>query len=141
MIALWATRYCSQTAWAKQVTDSNGNQISFKVPMGSATVMDTVGRTWPLSSDSSTTDYSGCVSSYPIFSAGLDNYTAPDGTVRSMKICTAQIPLQSFFNQAGIIEYQNYSTPQPMTAIVTVFLASSIKRYFAYDNYGMITRL
>src|SRR5437588_10803270 len=27
-------RYCSQTAWARQVTDSNGNQISFSVPLG-----------------------------------------------------------------------------------------------------------
>ena len=110
-------RYCSQTAWAKQATDSNGNQISFSVPLGNATAMDTLGRAWPLSTGANTTDYSGCISNYPISGAGFDNYTAPDGSTRSMKVCYAQIPRQTFFNQPGIIEYQNYATPQPMIAM------------------------
>jgi len=141
-------RFCSQIGWAKQVTDPNGNRIGFQVPRASNDttsanpgVMDTMGRTWPLPSNAITSDYSGCVSGYPISGAAFDNYNAPDGTTRAMKVCTAQVPRQSFFNQPGITEYQNYSTPQPLTAIVTVVLADGSKWTFDYDNYGMITRI
>src|SRR5260370_21163540 len=55
-------RYCSQTGYAQQATDSNGNQVTFRSPLNPTSGTDTMGPTQPLSNATSSAT-SGCVSS------------------------------------------------------------------------------
>ena len=67
-------QYCNETARASLITDSNGNQIPG--PTGG----DTLGRTQPLSTSDVVTDFSGCVSSQPIYAAYYYHYQDPNGS-------------------------------------------------------------
>jgi hypothetical protein len=91
-------RYCSQSAFLSQVTDPNGNQMSFRTPLNPNAGVDTLGRSQPLESGTVVTDYSGCVSRFAINSAFVYSYTGPGGVAQQIKMCTAAIPFQTAFN-------------------------------------------
>ena len=121
---------CPQAGFATQVTDSNGNRMALD------TVTDTLGRNVAFFNNGvQTSDYSGCVSSHTISAAGIQNYTAPDGTTRQMKLCSANIPISTAFNASGISDTGSIASPQ----LVTVALADGSKWTFDYDNYGEVT--
>jgi RHS repeat-associated protein len=132
-------RYCSQTGFAQQVTDSNGNQVSFRTPLNPTPGTDTMGRTQPLASMTST-DTTGCVSSLPIASAWFVPYTSPNGAQQQVKVCYATLQLQTAFSVSGIQDVSSSSnvTIQP---IVTVILADGSKWLFTYDSYANVTSI
>src|SRR5258708_17064343 len=96
-------QYCSQTAHASLVTDSNGNQMRFHGPTNPNPNVDTLGRGFPLA-PAQTTDYSGCVTSHTITSAQVGSYVTPDGSTQQIKLCSAEIQIQTAFNLAGVRE-------------------------------------
>ena len=135
-------QYCSQFAIAQQVTDSNGNRLTFvgsDSPGGLPnTWTDTLGRTAPLNTGAAG-DFSGCVSQFTLVRADIRYYHAPDGSTQSIKLCYADVPVQTAFNQAGVAEAQSagsaYATTQ-LQQVVTVLLADGSKWTFNYDSYG-----
>jgi RHS repeat-associated protein len=133
-------RYCSQVSIARQVTDSNGNIMSLRGTANQNPGIDTLGRTMPLNTGTPTSDYSGCVSPLPIAGAFLLSYVAPDRTTQQIKQCMANVPLQTSFNQPGVIEFQNYGgqSTVPSLMLVTVVLADGTKWTFDYDSYGEV---
>jgi RHS repeat-associated protein len=139
-------QYCSQFGYAKQVTDNNGNWMSLGGFWNGGTtpnpVTDTLGRALPLNTGTMTTDYSGCVSSFAMAAAYLMNYSAPDGSTQSIKLCYASIPMQTAFSQYGVAQYPSAANGQsstPSQPLVTVVLADGSKWTFNYDNYGEVT--
>ena len=143
-------RYCSQSAFLSQVTDPNGNQMSFRTPLNPSAGVDTLGRSQPFESITAVTDYSGCVSRFAINSASVYSYTGPGGVTQQIKMCTAAIPFQTAFNathgSTPVIEAQNYSPNFSSSLggylsqqIVTVILADGSKWTFDYDNYLEVT--
>src|SRR5579864_5798455 len=130
-------QYCPQQAFAQQVTDSNGNRLS----SSSSSALDTLGRPMPFTTGNSTTDYSGCVTSHTMAWAYVLNYNAPDGTVRSAKLCYAYINIQTAFGVSGIYEAQNYPSPHTIQVgeLVTLVMADGSKWTFDYNSYGDLT--
>src|SRR6266853_6873149 len=108
--APFGDNYCPQVAYAYQVIDSNGNQISTAEDTGST--LDTLGRSYSVYpalgaqyTGTATTDYSGCSSSHAIAQAVLQPYTAPDGTSQQVKLCYAYFSGMSAFNVSGVGDY------------------------------------
>jgi RHS repeat-associated protein len=132
-------QYCSQYGFAKTVTDSNGNQMVLGGP-GSAVSppTDTLGKAPPLNGWTSVTDYSNCVSSLPINAAFLVNYSAGDGSTQAIKLCYANIPIQTAFSQTGVLQDPSSvgGTPASQQQVVTVILADGTKWAFSYDSYA-----
>jgi YD repeat-containing protein len=132
-------QYCSQYGFAKTVTDSNGNQMILGGP-GSAVnpPTDTLGKAPPLNGWTSVTDYSNCVSSLPINAAFLVNYSAGDGSTQAIKLCYANIPIQTAFSQTGVLQNPSSvgGTPASQQQVVTVILADGTKWAFSYDSYA-----
>ncbi|HET6843007.1 MAG TPA: RHS repeat-associated core domain-containing protein [Candidatus Angelobacter sp.] len=144
--APFGDRYCSQTGWSGQVVDANGNQMSFHGPGNASAGVDTVGRGQPLETGAVTSDFSGCVSRYPIYSAFINNYTGPNGVTQQIKSCYAVFPIQTSFNEPGVTEAQNYSTNYnsflggyEQLELVTVVLADGSKWSFDYDGFLNVT--
>jgi RHS repeat-associated protein len=137
--------YCSQVAYVTLVTDSNGNQISIHGPLNPNPTTDTLGKTPAVAALTPTSDYSGCVSSHPFYSAAIYNYIDPNGVQQQIKACTAEISIQTAFNQP------NPYAPSVMVGeavtggnvhvapIVSVVLADGTRWTFDYDNYGLLT--
>src|SRR6185312_1706966 len=122
---------CPQSAYAEQVTDRNGNRISnlFAGPT------DTLGRTFAFfNGGTTTTNYDGCATGHTNTLATFQNYTAPDGTTRQMKLCYANFPIATAFNVPGIVELTGVSASQ----LSTVILADNTKWTFDYDSYGEV---
>ena len=137
-------QYCSQFAVSQRVTDSHGNQIGFtgsSTPGVPSVWTDTLGRTGPLTTEAAG-DFSGCVSQFPLVRADIGYYRAPDGSTQAIKMCYANIPVQTAFNQAGVAEAQSagsaYATTQLQQA-VTAIQADGSKWTFNYDGYGDLT--
>src|SRR5207302_10265380 len=129
-------------------TDNNGNWMSLGgLWNGGATpnpVTDTLGRVLPLNTGTTTTDYSGCVSSLAMAAAYLMNYSAPDGSTHAIKLCYASIPMQTAFSQYGVAQYPSAGNGQSSTPpwqLVTVVLADGRKWTFSYDSYGEVTSI
>ncbi len=132
---------CSQTAHAASVTDSNGNQMAMRNPTNPNPSIDTLGRGFPLGGGPVTTsDYSGCVSSHSIVSAVVGSYVAPDGSTQQIKLCSADIAIQTGFSVTGVFEAasgtQNNAGIVDFTAVVSAVLADGSRWTFDYDNYG-----
>ncbi|HXB21392.1 MAG TPA: hypothetical protein VNV88_08425, partial [Candidatus Solibacter sp.] len=140
-------QYCSQFAYAQRVTDRNGNWMALGALSGAGgtagPVIDTLGKSLPLNSGTATTDYSGCVSSLAIAVAYLKNYSAPDGSTQAIKLCYANIPLQTAFSQTGVVQFPASvnGTPPPQQQLVTAVLADGSKWSFSYDSYGNATSI
>src|SRR6478672_2663471 len=143
-------QFCPQTAGAQRITDSNGNVMNVFDPANTLYLgSDTLSRTPPLASITATTVYDDCVSTNPVTSAWLLDYKAPDGSTRQMKMCFAQIPLQTAFNLMGVSEAQSGPALPPGSKIMeaanalpplaTVILADATKWVFGYDGYGELT--
>jgi RHS repeat-associated protein len=133
-------QYCSQNGYATLFTDRNGNQMSLR-GLNNATV-DTLGRQMPLFASGPTfdpTDSSGCSLTHPFVSSTVYYYNAPDGTLRSIKVCVSQINVHTAFNQSyagiAIAEFVS-STSSPAYATTTIILADGTKWTFDYDSYG-----
>jgi RHS repeat-associated protein len=144
--ALFGDRFCSQTGFSSQVIDTNGNQMSFHGPGNASAGVDTVGRGQPLETGTPTSDFSGCVSRYPIYSAFIVNYTGSNGVMQQIKNCYAVFPIQTAFNVPGVTEAQNYATNYnsflggyEQLALVTVVLADGSKWSFDYDGFLEVT--
>jgi len=135
-----STTLCSQNATIDTVTDPNGNVYT----LGSVAGLDTLGRTPPFTTGTTTTDYSGCITSNgPIARASTYNYSAPDGTTKQVKWCYATVQLQTSFNQSGVQEVQNSNgqSPTSIQEVATIILADGNKWTFAYDSYGDVTSI
>jgi RHS repeat-associated protein len=141
------SQFCPQLAGTPAITDSNGNVIQTYDPANNLYPgSDTLGRAIPLETITLTSDYSGCVSANPITGAYLASYNAPDGTSRQIKMCYGPVPMQTAFNQSGVVEYPGGPSLaqvqlQPgnqIPTLSTVILADGTKWTFAYDNYGEI---
>lgn len=134
---------CAQSAIASLVTDSNGNRIN--LPVFGATLLDTLGKGMALAMISGTTDFSGCVSSQPISFANLYQYQDPNGIARTIKLCAAEIPIQTDFEQTttgGVpIAEAVTSSGLHFIPLVTAVLADGTRWTFDYDNYGEITHI
>src|SRR5581483_2113009 len=95
------TQVCQQTALPVRIIDANGNLITTK---------DTLGRlrngmTFLVSGDTS-----GCVQqdpNTPIATATTYTYQGYNGITNQIKVCTSNIPIQTFFGLSGVSEYQN----------------------------------
>ncbi|HET9165370.1 MAG TPA: hypothetical protein VFP11_05195, partial [Candidatus Angelobacter sp.] len=145
-------QFCPQIAGAQRITDSNGNVMNVFDPANALYPgSDTLSRTPPLASITATTVYDNCVSANPVTSAWLLDYKAPDGSIRQMKMCFAQIPLQTAFNLTGVFEAQSSPALPPSSKIMeasnalpplaTVILADNTKWVFSYDGYGELTSI
>ncbi|HEY6350973.1 MAG TPA: hypothetical protein VI636_16340, partial [Candidatus Angelobacter sp.] len=144
-------RYCSQTAFMSQVTDADGNVMTYFAPQNQVAGQDTVGRSQALERGTPTTDYSGCVSRFTINSAYINDYNGPNGTTQQIKACYAAVPFQTAFNAAvygsvAVIEAQNYSPNYNSVLggyfaqeLVTLILADGSQWTFDYDNYLEVT--
>jgi RHS repeat-associated protein len=145
---------CSAVALPSLAMDSNGNQITLN-PGSTGNLndgvgyvypspgIDTLGRVTPPTADS-TLDPGPCSSTHTITATGAFNYKAPDGTARQIKLCSAEIPIQTAFNVAsgstpvveaatgGLFDYH-------FIAIVSIVLADGSHWAFDYDNYGELT--
>ncbi len=141
-------QYCSQLAFASSlVTDSNGNQVYVHGPLSPNPTTDTLGKNPPLTSGLVTTDPSGCVSSHPFISAVVYNYQDPNGVTQQIKVCTAEVPIQTAFNQphpyypslmVGEAVTSTTSSGLHFMPISTVLLADGTHWTFDYDGYGEI---
>src|SRR5579864_1016141 len=135
-------QYCSQTGYATLFIDSNGNQMNLRGH--DSTTLDTMGRPAPLFVSGPAwdpTDSSGCSLTHPFVSSAVLYYTAPDGSLRSIKECVSQINVQTAFNQTWggypIAEFNSSSLAYPgFTAITTIILGDGTKWSFDYDTYG-----
>jgi RHS repeat-associated protein len=145
---------CSAVALPSLVVDSNGNQISLEPGITGnlnggvgyiypSPGTDTLGRVTPPTADS-TLDPGPCSSTHTITATGAFDYKAPDGTARQIKLCSAEIPIQTAFNIVS------GSTPVVEAAtgglfdfhfipIVSIVLADGSHWTFDYDNYGELT--
>ncbi|HLJ26988.1 MAG TPA: hypothetical protein VKY85_09800, partial [Candidatus Angelobacter sp.] len=141
MAAPFGDQYCTQVAWLWQVTDANGNQMSFHGPQNSNAGVDTLGRGQPLESGTSTSDTAGCVSSLTINGVYLMAYNAPNGTQQQLKLCYATLPLATAFNQTayGVQIKEAPNSVSAVQVLVTAILADGSKWVFNYDSYGEIT--
>ena len=76
-------QYCPQTGYATSLTDRNGNQMQLGGGLGSTFVTaDTLGR--PSITSVQTTDFTKCVSPYPINQAQLYTYHDPGGVTHNI---------------------------------------------------------
>jgi RHS repeat-associated protein len=133
--------YCSQTAYAYQFTDGNGNVMNTASDTGLLT--DTIGRgfavqpaTATMVTGTATTDYSGCSTGYSIALGVLQTYIAPDGNTHQVKLCYATMSVSTAFNVSGFSDYQ-----QGTTVLVTAVLADGTKWTFDYDSYGNVSNI
>jgi RHS repeat-associated protein len=137
-------QYCPEIAFASLVTDSNGNQVVLHGPTNSSPTEDTLGRTPALTTANVSTDFSGCVSSQPISSAMFYPYQDPNGVVRNIKFCAAEIPIHTAFGQTAnpsigeAITSTDQSSGLHYIPLVTAVLPDGTKWTFDYDNYGEI---
>jgi RHS repeat-associated protein len=143
-------QFCPQIAGGAVITDSNGNMMRTYDP-GDPTYagVDTLGRAIPLGAYTLTSDYNGCVSQNSITAAYQMNYNAPDGTTRQIKMCFAPVPMQTAFNQAGVVEYPGGPSLPPgsnrfepgnqLPPMATIILGDGTKWVFNYDNYGELS--
>lgn len=148
--APFGDRYCSQTAFMSQVTDANGNVMTFHGPGNPNAGIDTLGRGQPLESETQS-DFSGCVSRFALYIADNWTYNGPNGTTQQIKMCYAAVPFQTAFNatvysNVSVLEAQNYSTNYNSDLggylslqLVTIILADGSKWTFDYDNYLEVT--
>jgi RHS repeat-associated protein len=139
--APFGDQFCSQGAVATLITDSNGNQMALHGPQNSNPGADTLNRAIPLETGAAVSDYSNCVSRFPIARAFALNYQAPDGTQRQLKECFAEIPIQTSFNQSinGVPVIEAVTGDLSTThfvPIVTLVLADGTRWIFDYDSYG-----
>ena len=144
-------RYCSQTAFMSQITDADGNVMTYFTPQNQVAGQDTVARSQPLESGTPTTDYSGCVSRFTISYAFISYYSGPGGTTQQVKACYAAVPFQTAFNatvygSVAVSEAQNVSANYNSTLggyfvqeLVTLVLADGSKWTFDYDSYLEVT--
>ncbi|HZI56695.1 MAG TPA: hypothetical protein VFF39_07955, partial [Verrucomicrobiae bacterium] len=139
-------QFCSQVARTSLVTDSNGNQISPTAPPNFNPAMDTLGKAPHLTTaGTSTTDYSGCASAHSFYTAGIWYYQDPNGATRQIKTCSAEIPIQTAFNQPNPYR-TNVMVGEGVTGgsthfvpVVSVVLADGSRWTFDYDSYGLLT--
>src|SRR6185369_7121257 len=147
-------QYCPQIQGAYKVTDSNGNYLNLFDPVTSASGMDTLARSLPLETGTVAPNNVGCPSSSSVYSAWLVNYSTPDGTIRQMKLCFADIAFQTTFNVTfsdgtpiaegkgkAFIGSTFAQAPNILPAISGVILADGSKWTFTYDNFGEITNI
>ena len=146
--APFGDRICSQTAAVSQITDGNGNVVSFRGPDAG---IDTVGRVQPLENGAQITDYSQCVSRFAITAAYVSNYTGPGGSTQQIEECYAAVPFQTAYNATvyggvSVIEAQNYSSNYDSVLggyysqqLVTLILTDGSKWTFDYDGYLEVT--
>ena len=143
-------RYCSQTGFISQVTDANGNQMSYAGPQSTTLGADTLSRSQPLESGVATTDYTGCVSRFTISYAFIYYYNGPAGAQQQLKTCYAAVPFQTAFgataNGVSVIEAQNYGGNNNTSLggyyslqLVTVILTDGSKWTYDYDSYLEVT--
>jgi RHS repeat-associated protein len=127
---------CNQSLVPTSVTDSNGNKYGLSS-------LDTIGRTLPLANSSTASSTSGCVSSLPLSSATLFNYTGPDGAAETLELCYGTLTYNTEFGQSGVDEVQNSPASQSKTTpvIVTAILANGTKYTFNWDGYANITSI
>ena len=81
-----------------------------------------------------TTDYGECASGHLTTTATFQNYTAPDGTTRQMKLCYASFPFQR-----PSMCLESWRSRDLRHSLSTVILADDTKWTFDYDNYGEVT--
>jgi RHS repeat-associated protein len=140
---------CTQASKLATVTDVHGNVLTFTSATGP---LDTMGRTTlGTTSVVPTTDLSGCVSNtWPLVSAELRSYATFGGATNQIKVCYANVTLQTAFaqlNSAGtgfIVEAQNApGVPSPFLSpqIVTLIMPDGSKWTIDYDSYGFVTHL
>jgi RHS repeat-associated protein len=145
---------CSAVALPSLVVDSNGNQITLSPGITGnlnggvgyiypSPGTDTLGRVTPPTADN-TLDPGLCSGTHTIAGTSAFNYKAPDGTARQIKLCSAEIPIQTAFNvvsgatpvveavTAGLFDFH-------FIAIVSIVLADGSHWTFDYDNYGELT--
>jgi RHS repeat-associated protein len=127
------TTTCPQMTGFQTITDANGNVIS---------TTDTLGRSWPLSATSSS-DTTGCATSLPPTGSVLYSYSGPGGTTQQIKVCYANLALQTNFSQSGVLQFPSgaYNSPNPVSVITTMILPNNTKWTLSYDNYGELTNL
>src|SRR5581483_7808438 len=139
-------RYCSQTAYLYQVSDSNGNQMSYQGPQNANAGVDTLGRGQPLETGAVASDFSNCASRLPVTHAYIFYYAGPNGTTQQVKTCYAAFPFQTAFHatsgNTGVAEAQTYNGNYNTVLggylreqLVTVIEADGSKWTFDYDNY------
>ncbi len=144
--------YCPQLVSAHLFTDSNGNWMGQLDVASLNPAVDTLGRSFPFTTGTLTTDYGDCASAVPVSAAWIMNYNAPDGTSQHIKQCFTKPLLQTAFNLTlpdgtFVEEAQNVNfgagqnIPTGGNAISTLILADGTKWVFTYDNYGDITSI
>jgi RHS repeat-associated protein len=142
---------CSVVALPSLVVDSNGNQISLEPGITGnlngdvgyfypSPGTDTLGRVTPPTADN-TLDPGSCSSTHTIAVTAAFNYKAPDGTAHQIKLCSAEVPIQTAFNVVSgstpVVEavtgglFDLHFVP-----IVSIVLPDGSHWTFDYDSYG-----
>jgi RHS repeat-associated protein len=142
---------CSVVALPSLVVDSNGDQISLEPGITGnlngdvgyfypSPGTDTLGRVTPPTADN-TLDPGPCSSTHTIAVTAAFNYKAPDGTAHQIKLCSAEVPIQTAFNVVSgstpVVEavtgglFDLHFVP-----IVNIVLPDGSHWTFDYDSYG-----
>lgn len=135
---------CQQGAGGSQIIDGNGNvfnAVGRSDTLGHVPVF-TIGSNF---SGPETSDISGCVSTGGLVLTGSTTlgYPGPGGTTAVVKICYANLTLQTSFGLSGVLEYPSGFgvPPQPISVAVAILNADGSKWLLSYDSYGNITSL
>ncbi len=132
----------NDVTWPASIVDSNGNTLSPGI--GFPPGLDTLGRAVlgpPGTSQTSTTsDYSGCLSSRTISGASIVNYPGVNGGSYPVKLCYAPVTISTAFSQPSNAQQapSNYMT-SPWQQVVSIVLPDQSHWALDYDNYGNIT--
>ena len=142
--APFGDRYCShEPDFASLVTDSNGNQVKLPVPgkfyqhgysgTGLAAGHGLHGR------------FQRMLSAHAITAAFANTYVAPNGSTQPVKLCFAEIQIQTAFNSTGAV---NTGVAEAVTGRAGSAFCSCGERgvladgthwTFDYDSYGEMT--
>ncbi|MGA3093249.1 MAG: RHS repeat-associated core domain-containing protein, partial [Terriglobales bacterium] len=128
------TTVCTGHVALTSFTDANGNIYGPSE--------DTLGRTVPLASTSSSSK-TGCVSGGSTLTGStLYSYTGSDGAAEQLQACLGNVALSTDFGQSGVLEFpSSHSLSTPFSMIVTLILPNTTKWTFSYDSYGNVTTL
>jgi hypothetical protein len=132
-----ATYYCGQLATFTTVTDPNGNVAS------TTDGPDTLNRPTPTAT--APADSADCVSRLPISKVSTQAYLGYNSTYQ-VTSCASDFPLQTSFDQSGVVEVQNLPNvfpvqPKTQTMVTTIVLPDRSKWTFDYDTYANVTSL
>src|SRR5580765_9092084 len=126
------TVYINDVGRTDSLTDANGNTVPFVGP--------------PSPPSTTTTDFSGCVTSHPIVQATILNFPGPDGRSSAVKVCLANFIPTATFSQPNVqAPDSNLPTPSYPAGgynyIVSAVMPDGNYWSFDYDVFSNLTSI